>query len=65
MLGAVLDGQMLHGHPDVLVDVVNVHDTCCIWLPDESFAPLTLTVNVVDGAKAAVGVNVAVRLGAS
>jgi hypothetical protein len=42
--GVVLVGQMVHGHPNVLEDVVNVQLTGVITLPLLSVAPLTVAV---------------------
>src|SRR4051812_10720582 len=58
--GVVVDGQIEHGQPDVLDDVVNDQVTVDITLPLGSVAPLTLAVYPVDAVSAALGVKVAV-----
>lgn len=60
VVGVVVDGQIVHGQPDVLDDVVKVQVTGVITLPLVSAAPLTFAVYVVDTASAALGVKVAV-----
>src|SRR5215469_7813602 len=55
--GAAVLGQIVHGH--VIVVKVHVYDPDIEW-PALSVAPLTVAVNLVPWASAAVGVNDAV-----
>ena len=64
--GVAVDAQMLQGQPGLLAAaVVNVQVTACMVLPAVSFAPETVAVYVVDPARPAPGVNVALLDAAS
>src|SRR5687768_11315553 len=63
--GVAVLGQIVHGQPDDVVPVVNDHENGDMVWPAVSRAPDTVAVWTVDGASAAAGVNVTVRVAAS
>src|SRR5664279_5659995 len=65
VLGVDVLAQMVQGQADPVAPVVNDQENAAIVLPLGSFAPLTVAVCTVVAARAAVGVNVTVWLGAS
>src|SRR5664280_628794 len=65
VLGVDVLAQMVQGQADPVAPVVNDQENAAIVLPLGSFAPVTVAVCSVVAARAAVGVKVTVRLGAS
>ena len=65
VVGTAVSAQMVHGQPEPDAAVVNDQENGAIVLPLGSLAPVTVAVCNVVAARAAVGVKVTVRLGAS